>query len=130
MKEKVGIMYCPKCMNNSLHVNSRGVMHIIVNGKQMDAGRFLYHLDDSEVQFYNDLSAKLEEFFKWYSGFQNVESITKVEIATSDVSCDNKCRLPLNNKFSVVDNVIPVKKLKEILENLGTKYKLSIEIVV
>lgn len=123
-------MYCPKCMNNSLHVNSRGVMHIIVNGKQMDAGRFLYHLDKGEDEFYKDLKSKLEEFFKWYSGFQNVESITKVEIATSDVTCENKCKLPINNKFSVIDAVIPVKNLKAVLEDLGGQYGLTIHLVV
>jgi hypothetical protein len=105
-------------------------MHIIVNGKQMDAGRFLYHLDKGEVQFYQDLSDKLEEFFKWYAGFQNVESITKVEIATSDVTCENKCLLPINNKFSVIDAVIPVKKLKEVLEALGSKHGMEIHLVV
>jgi hypothetical protein len=105
-------------------------MHIIVNGKQMDAGRFLYHLDKGEDAFYSDLKKKLAEFFQWYSGFQNVESITKVEIATSDVTCENKCKLPINNKFSVIDAVIPVKKLKTVLEELGEQYGLTIHLVV
>ena len=122
-------MYCPKCMNNSLHVNSRGVMNILVNGKQMDAGRFLYNIDSGEEKFYKDLKDELEEFFKWYSNFQNVESITKIEIATSDVTCDSKCKLPLNNKFSVIDAIIPSATLKVILSELGEKYGLNIELV-
>ena len=120
-------MYCPKCFNNSLHINSRGVMQIIINDRQMDAGRFLYDLEN-ERQFKFDLQSKLEEFFKWYSGFQNAEEISKIEICTSDVSCDYKCAIPLITKFSVIDSVIPKKDLMNSLSNLGQKYKLDIKL--
>lgn len=121
-------MYCPKCLNNSLYLNSRGVIHIIVNGKQMDAGRFLYNFDKDKQSFIKDLTAKLEEFFRWYSGFNNVETITNVEICSSDVSCENKCSIPINNRFSVVEFAISAKEVKAILEKLGQKYGLEIEL--
>ena len=122
-------MYCPKCMNNSLHINSRGVMHIVINGKQMDAGRFLYDTKDKN-QFYQDLSNKFEEFFKWYANFQNVEPISKVQICTSDVSCDSKCRIPISHKANVIldSDIIPKTVMKKILDELGHKYNMTIEL--
>ena len=121
-------MYCPKCMNNSLHINSRGVMHIVINGKQMDAGRFLYNIEDRD-QFFRDLEAKLEEFFKWYASFQNRDPISKVEICTSDVSCDDKCAIPISHKSSIVgSDIIPKAKVKAMLDNLGKKYNMTIEL--
>lgn len=120
-------MYCPKCLNNSLHINSRGVMNIIINGKQMDAGRFLYNFDKDKATFLKDLNTKLEEFFKWYSNFTNTSPITKIEICSSDVVCDNKCAIPISNKFSVIDSVISARELKGMLDKLGQKYNLEIE---
>ena len=122
-------MYCPKCLNNSLHINSRGVMHIIVNGKQMDAGRFLYNLDKDKGQFFKDLTVKLEEFFQWYSNFQNVQTITKIEISTSDVACDDRCHIPINNRFSIVDEVISSKEITKILDKLGESYSLEVQLI-
>lgn len=122
-------MYCPKCFNNSLHINSRGVMHIIINGKQMDAGRFLFNFEKDKSTFIKDLKVKLEEFFKWYSGFQNIEAITKMEICTNDVSCDSKCSISLNNKFSVVNEAISQKELNIILAKYSEIYGLEIELV-
>lgn len=122
-------MYCPKCLNSSLHINSRGVMHIIINGKQMDAGRFLFNFEKDKSTFVSDLETKLDEFFKWYSNFQNIDSITKIEICTSDVSCENKCSIPINNRFSVIDIAISSKKLKEILDEHARKYGLEIHMI-
>ena len=43
-------MYCPKCFNDSLSLCGHGVVNIIINGKQMDAGRFLYNLERQNAQ--------------------------------------------------------------------------------
>ena len=123
-------MYCPNCFNNTLHIKSRGVMNIVINSKQMDAGRFLYNFNDDKEVFLKDLSTKLEEFFKWYSGFDNSEPITKIEITTADVGCESGCRLSPGGKFSVFDsNVLSVSDIAPILKKLGVKYQLEIEIV-
>lgn len=123
-------MYCPKCLNNSLHVNSRGVMHIIINGKQMDAGRFLYNFDKDKTSFLRDLQQKLEEFFKWYSNFQNVEPITRIEICTSDVICENKCPIPINHRFSIINEVVSSKEVQKELMKYAQKYNMEIELVI
>ncbi len=123
-------MYCPVCLNNSLYINTRGVMNIVVNGKQMDAGRFLYDFDRDRAHFIADLTQKLEEFFKWYSNFQNIEAITKVEISTIDVTCENGCSMPPATKFSVFDgNQLKKNEIGKILTKLATKYNLEIELL-
>lgn len=122
-------MYCPKCFNSSLHFNTRGIIHVIINGKQMDSGRFLYNLDHlDDPQFLSDLKDKIEEFFKWYSHFQNQEVITSVELCTSDVICDNKCTISIDQKFSILDIMIRKSTLLKILDDLSRKHRLKIEL--
>lgn len=122
-------MYCPKCFNNTLLLAKSGVVNVVINGKQMDAGRFLYNLNSHRKErITKDLEQKLEEFFEWYSGFQNREPITNISLSSGDFVCEQGCRLGLNLKFSVIDILIPKKKLQEKLNHLGEKYKMQIEI--
>lgn len=123
-------MYCPSCLNNTLYLKPRGVMNIIVNGKQMDSGRFLYNFEKEKSVFINDLKDKLEEFFKWYSNFTNTDPITRVEINTLDAACDNGCRHTPGLRFSIFDsNLLSLAEVKPILDDLGKKHNLEIEIV-
>ena len=59
----------------------------------------------------------------------NIDDITKVEICTTDVSCDYKCAVPLINKFSVIETAIGKEKLLAILEPLTIKYKFNIKLL-
>ena len=73
---------------------------------------------------------KLEEFFKWYSNFTNTDPITRVEINTIDAACDNGCRHTPGLKFSIFDsNLLSLAEVKPILDDLGKKHSLEIEIV-
>lgn len=123
-------MYCPKCLNSTLNFNTRGIIHVIINGKQMDSGRFLYNLDHlDDPSFLMDLNDKVEEFFKWYSQFQNQEVITNVELCTSDVVCDNKCAIAIDLKFSIIDVMVRKKTLVKILEELSKRYGIKVDLV-
>ena len=122
-------MYCPKCFNHSLSLKSRGVIHLIINERQMDAGRFLFNLEDQTgEQFIESLETKINEFFAWYSNFQNKSDIEIVQILTEDMICENKCNIPLGTKFSVIDIIITKKKVLGILKKLGEKYKMTISL--
>lgn len=122
-------MYCPKCLNSSLYLCDHGVINLIINKKQMDAGRFLYNLNDqSKDELVEELSQKIEEFFKWYSNFKNKEDIEVVQLVTTDVFCENKCSIGLSSKVSVIDLLIPKSVLLEVLEELGKKYNMNIKI--
>lgn len=121
-------MYCPICFNDSLAISQSGVVHIIINGKQMDTGRFLFNLDNRPEDMKRDFNAKLEEFFKWYGGFENKEPITNVFICSSDFRCDAGCKIPLSNKFSVVDQILNREEVMKKLNEMAEKYNLKIEL--
>jgi len=122
-------MYCPKCLNNSLRINAKGVVDMTINGKKRDSGRFIFHTDQSEQEaMLKDLEIKCEEFFQWYSQFQNKEPISRLELNTSDVKCENGCRFSARDKFSVINNIIDAKTIKEIVDRVGSKYNLTIEL--
>jgi len=124
-------MYCPKCLGDSLYLREHGVINLIINNKQMDAGRFLYNLSDqSGEELKMALSQKVEEFFKWYSNFKNREAIEIIELCTSDVFCENKCSIPLNHRLSVIDVLISRQQLAELCEDIGQKYNMSIKIKI
>lgn len=119
-------MYCPKCFNNTLHLAPRGVLQVVINGKQMDAGRLLYNMDGKEGEMLRDLRVKIEDFFKWYSNFKNKEPIQLIELMTSDMKCDNKCSIPGGLRLDVVDLLIDSTTIKNIMLELSTKYKMTI----
>jgi hypothetical protein len=123
-------MYCPKCLNNTLRICSKGVIYIAINGKQMDAGRFLFNLETEEKmrQLKPSLQLKLEEFFNWYSNFQNKEPITFVAIDTADMQCEEGCVIPAKNRFSIIDILISRNELVELLEAQGKRHGIDIQI--
>lgn len=122
-------MHCPKCFNDSLRMATRGVVHIIVNGMQMDTGRFLYNLGkESQEEVNENFKDKLEEFFKWYSNFQNKDPIKVIELLSSDFSCDEKCRLDLGMRFSVLGILLPYEDVDQMIQDLGKKYRMTIQL--
>lgn len=122
-------MYCPVCFNNSLGLSMTGVVHLIINGKQMDAGRFLFNTESSRPEeIKKDFYKKLEEFFKWYGSFSNKGPIINVFICSSDFRCDHGCKVPLQNKFSVVDQLLERKDVMDKLNEMAEKYNLKIEL--
>jgi len=119
--------YCPSCLNDTLSLNSRGMIEIIINGKKMDAGHFIYNLSkDSKDDIFNAFRNKLEEFFKWYGQFQNKLPIKTVEIVSGDFTCEKKCHLDLNYKASVVDLIIPGAIVEQALKDLAEDYDLKL----
>ncbi len=122
-------MYCPKCLNNSLRINSKGVIDISINGKKRDSGRFIFYTDEAErSSMLADFETKCEEFFQWYSNFQNKDPIHKLELTTSDVKCENGCKFSASEKFSAVGNIIDAKTIRATIDKLGEKYNLKVEL--
>ncbi len=123
-------MYCPKCFNNSLRICSKGVINIAINGKQMDAGRFLFNLetDDKAKQFKPALKSKVQEFFKWYSNFQNKEPVNIVAIDTSDMVCEEGCVITAKSKFSIIDVLLTKSELLELLDQEANRWGIEIQI--
>lgn len=123
-------MYCPKCFNDSLRICSKGVINIVINGKQMDAGRILFNLENEEKlrQFKPSLKTKIKEFFNWYSNFQNKDPVTVISIDTSDMQCEEGCVIAAKNRFSIIDVLITKSELIELLQNEGQRHNIEIKL--
>ena len=120
-------MFCPKCLNNSVHVKEKGVIQILVNGRQKDTGRFLFNLEDRETININ-ISNKILEHFKWMASFQNPKPVEQLNVITSDAKCDNGCALPLAQKFSLIDHLISTKEVKKIATEFAKECELEIDL--
>lgn len=122
-------MYCPKCLSNSLHVESKGVIEVYINGKKRDNGRFLYNTEtSSEDEISLDFYKKVEEFLSWYADFKNKDPIEIVELSTTDVHCDRGCRFSPVDRFSAIDSILGREIVREIVEEVAAKHNLEIEL--
>lgn len=123
-------MYCPKCLSDNLFLASRGVADLIINGKHMDAGKFIFNTEAArQKNIASEFEKKVEEFFKWYSGFNNIEPITQIQLISADVKCESCGFIPTTSgKVSVVDTLIPAMEMKKILFKIAEKYGLKIKL--
>ena len=119
--------YCPKCFNKSLHIQEKGVVQIIINGKQMEQGRFFYKISEKEV---NRLlfKEKFDDFFKWYSEFKNIDPITTVDLVTKKGYCTRNCKFGPDVQFSVIDILISSETVHNLLVSLGKRYGIGINL--
>ncbi|EPZ51685.1 hypothetical protein M902_2242 [Bacteriovorax sp. BAL6_X] len=120
-------MFCPKCLSNSLHLKEKGVIHILVNGRQKDTGRFLFSLE-SRPEITQNISNKILEHFKWIASFQNTKPVENVNIITSDAKCDNGCALPLAQKFSLLDYIVSTREVKSMVLVHAKECGLDVEL--
>jgi hypothetical protein len=110
-------------------MNSKGVVDITINGKKRDSGRFIFYTAASErPAMMADFETKCEEFFQWYSNFQNKDPVHRLELTTSDVKCENGCRFSAMDKFSAVDNIIDSKTIREVVDKYAQKYNIKVEL--
>ena len=122
-------MYCPKCFNQTLFIKQKGVVDIYINGKRRDNGRFLFNMDPAyHEEVIADFTNKCDDFFKWYAGFNNQDSIQYVELHTVDVKCDSGCAFSPMERFSAVDSVISGTEIKKIIQKLAEKYSMQVEL--
>lgn len=95
----------------------------------MDTGRYLFNLKtDSEEQIRESLLKKAEEFFKWYSNFQNRDPISRLSIHSSDFLCTKGCAIPVNSQISVIGVLYPEEDVSSMFYDLGVKYGLDVRI--
>lgn len=120
-------MFCPKCLSNSLHLKEKGVIHILVNGRQKDTGRFLFNLE-RRPEITQNISNKILEHFKWIANFQNTKPVEHVNIITADAKCDNGCALPLAQKFSLLDHLVSTREVKNMVQIHAKECGLDVEL--
>lgn len=120
-------MYCPICFNDTLKIASSGVVKMTFNGKSKSTSQFFFNLkEDSEQKTSEKLQATIEDYFEYYSDFQNKEPIKYVEAYSLDFKCTNKCIMNTTNKLSVVNLVFHTKTLSMALEEAAKKFDIEI----
>lgn len=120
-------MFCPKCLSNSVHLKEKGVMNILVNGRQKDTGRFLFNLDRKD-EILQNISDKIHEHLQWMASFNNKKPVQTVHVVTTDAKCDNGCAIPLSHKFSLTDHIISTKGLKDLIAKHAKESELELEL--
>ena len=122
-------MYCPVCFDQKLYLRPSGKGFLALNGKQMSTAIFLFNTerqDPSEILA--NLEEKIEEIFKWYKGFNNVDKIEKFEVFSSEFDCDNGCAIPASSKISLIGPLVERNAYKASLTKLAEKYSLRLEL--
>jgi hypothetical protein len=123
-------MYCPTCLNNTLELNSRGVIRLLFNGKSKNTSLFSYNLaTDTQEKLERLLIEKVKDYFKWYGDFQNKTPIKSFECYTTDTKCKKGCIItPDSNKASVINVLFSSERILEILRTEGKISKIDIDI--
>lgn len=119
--------YCPSCFSNTKQMKISGIVHVVINDMQMDAGRILFNLKQDREVALKDLEGKIEEFFCWYSSFQNKQPIKKIKLYSNDFECLNGCNIGIKN-FSIVDVLFTSNQIFRLLEKVSLKNPLRIEL--
>ena len=122
------MIYCPSCFNQTLALNPRGVVQVIINNKQMDAGRFLFNVQkEKEEVIFNNLVQKLDEFLRWYANFTNKEAVSEINICSSDFTCSQKCQLPLSLRISVIGHLFEEEAVLNKIKELSKRYNIPVD---
>ncbi len=120
-------MYCPQCLNDTLQIQEKGTVFILINGKTNNTGRIRYNLEkDKEEEILRNIKEKIVEVLKWYSTFKNIPPVFQLELASSDYKCMRKCPISATSKFTIVDVLIKKKDLLEIIEELNSTYRATL----
>ena len=122
-------MYCPECFNNTLKINSRGVVRLAFNGKSKETSLFLYNISkDKPDDVKKNVAEKFDDFFKWYASFKNADPIKNIELYSNDFTCSNNCKILLTTKITVVGLLITQKDVHEIANEVAIKYNLQLQL--
>ena len=119
--------YCPKCFSDNLFITTSSVIHIIINGMQMDSGRILYNPNKENQNFKEELINKIKNFFNWYQSLQNKTPIRSIKIFSSDYKCGNQCSLRSTN-ISVINDLISSKELMSVINAIKKDYNITLDI--
>ncbi len=123
------MLYCPKCLDTSIQLESKGVVHFIINGKHQDTSQLLFNLEkDEQDEFVAQFAKKIDEFMCWYKQFKNRKPISSIQVFTNNYRCKNGCTFTANLKFSVVDILLPAAKIIEIVHNAGKQHGIEVEL--
>ena len=120
--------YCPICFNNSLTLKPTGKISILLNGKPSSHGQLLYNLNSQEGHEIKKFLVKMEEYFKWYGDLNNAESISKIDVVSTDFVCDHGCSIPRQLNPQSSEFFFTEKFIKETAVDLASKYNVELSL--
>ena len=119
--------YCPKCFSDKLLISTSSVIHVLINGMQMDSGRILYNPNKKNETFKEELITKIKDFCNWYQSLQNKTPIRNIKIFSSDYRCGNKCVLR-GTKISIINDLISSRELMSIINTIVKSYDVTLDL--
>lgn len=123
-------LYCPICLNDTMTICKRGLIHLSVNGRSRDTGRFLFNIETQDHdEILEEFENKVEDFLKWYSNFQNIEPINKIEVYSNDFICESGCKIPIDKTFTILDVLFTHQEAYSAVEKIAQKYKMKVELI-
>ena len=122
-------MYCPVCFNDTLKISSSGVVKFTFNSKSKPTSQFYYNLtQDRDIDIIKKLEDVIKDYFVYYSGFQNKDTIKEVTAYSIDFKCSNRCVINVNNRVNVVGLIFSKLELETALEKFATKYQIPLKL--
>lgn len=122
-------MYCPVCFNDTLKIASAGVVRVTFNKKSRDTSRFFYDLKgDRPDEIREKFKKVVKDYFNWYSNFQNKDTVSEIELTTTDFICSRGCKMTVNHQMTAVDLVLTKEEINSIACEMGERYKLRVEL--
>lgn len=123
------MIYCPKCLDTSINLESSGVIHFIINGRHQETSQLLFSIDDfNKEKFAKEFKVKIAEFMVWYSQFKNREELSSIQVFTNNYRCKNGCAFSANLKFSVVEVLLSANEIVEIVKECGKEHGIQTNI--
>ncbi len=120
-------MYCPVCFQDTLKIRSSGVIKLSFNGKSKNTSLFSYNLQkETQEQLEGKLREKIREFFGFYSELNNRTPIKHFEAYSSDYTCIDGCSISITTRVSVIEVILPLKRIEIILTEEGSKFGIAI----
>lgn len=98
------------------------------NGKYKATSQFFFNLkEDGELKVADKLRKTIEEYFEYYSQFQNITPIKEVEAYSIDFKCSNRCAIKVSNKMTVINLIFSLKTLQIELESAAKKFQIELD---
>lgn len=122
-------MYCPICFNDTLKIASSGVVKVTFDGKSKSTSQFYYNLSqDSTQELLKKIEVVIDEYFSWYTTFQNKDPIKYVDMTSCDFLCSTGCRLNITHKLNIIGLIVTKKELLQLLKEQAEKYQLQLDL--
>ena len=99
------------------------------NSKAKSTSQFFYDLRrETQEEINKKFRSVIEEYFAWYSEFQNKDPITEVKLYSADFVCSNRCSNAGTAQHSVVDLIIPKKHALLTLIECAEKFQIELKL--